>query len=160
MRGAEAPLSHGGAGGWGYPVVRNQPSGIGIESRGNIKIKGFALAFLSSLTGLGSSFFCLPRTYVLGLLSVAPPGLESIFFALYAALKRRSSTVVWAVGRIRGIWSNVKIKVRTNVNGNGQEYPFHMGNVAGNINVKADAAGVRDSHLSQKTRKMGHPPSD
>jgi hypothetical protein len=35
----------------------------------------------------------------------------------------------------------------------GQECPFHTGNV----NVKANAAGVRDSHLSQKTRKMGHP---
>jgi hypothetical protein len=60
---------------------------------------------------------------------------------------------VRAVGAIRGIESHVKINGRPTSKANGQECPFHTGNV----NVKANAAGVRNSHLSQKTRKMGHP---
>jgi hypothetical protein len=49
----------------------------------------------------------------------------------------------------------VKVKIKVNVKGNGQECPFHTGK--SNSDVKNGAAGVRGSHLSQKTRKMGHP---
>jgi hypothetical protein len=55
----------------------------------------------------------------------------------------------------------IKVKVKVKVKGNGQECPFHTGksksNINVNVNVKGGAAGVRGSHLSQKTRKMGHP---
>jgi len=48
------------------------------------------------------------------------------------------------------------VEVKVNVKSNGQECPFHTGKSKSNINVKNRAAGVRGSHLSQKTRKMGH----
>jgi len=44
--------------------------------------------------------------------------------------------VVRAVGTIRGIESDVKIKVRTNVKGNGQECPFHTGGSGGSANSR------------------------
>jgi hypothetical protein len=47
----------------------------------------------------------------------------------------------------------IKIKINVNVKGGGRGRPLHTSNVK----VKSGAAGVRGSHLSQKTRKMGHP---
>jgi hypothetical protein len=44
-----------------------------------------------------------------------------------------------------------------NVKGNGQECPFHTGKSNVNSNVRNGAAGVRGSHPSQRTRRMGHP---
>jgi hypothetical protein len=46
-------------------------------------------------------------------------------------------------------------KIKINVKGYGQECPSHIGK--GNINVNSGTAGFRGSHLSQRTRKMGHP---
>ena len=78
----------------------------------------------------------------------------AFILTLYAALKAAAlPRLCGRLGRFAGSRTASKIKVRTNVKGNGQECPFHTGNV----NVKGNAAGVRDSHLSQKTRKMGHP---
>ncbi len=56
-----------------------------------------------------------------------------------------------------GVKVDVKGNIKVNVKGNGQECPFHTCKSKSNINVKNRAAGVRGSHLSQKTRKMGHP---
>jgi hypothetical protein len=84
-----------------------------------------------------------------------PQGLKPAFIlTLYAALKRRSSTVVWAVGTIRGIWERRRDQSQNQRQGR-QECPFRTGNV--NPKAKANAARVRDSHLSQQMRKMGHP---
>jgi hypothetical protein len=47
----------------------------------------------------------------------------------------------------------LNLKSKTNVKGNGQERPFHTGK----IDTRNDAARIRGSHLSQRTRKMGHP---
>jgi hypothetical protein len=44
-----------------------------------------------------------------------------------------------------------------NVKGSQRACPFHTGKVKSSINVKTGTAGIRGSHLSQKTRKMGHP---
>jgi hypothetical protein len=63
---------------------------------------------------------------------------------LIAALKR------CATQRLLG---GPKVKSSIKVNGSGQECPLHTGNVK----VKSGAAGFRGSHLSQRTRKMGHP---
>ena len=51
----------------------------------------------------------------------------------------------------------VNSKIKSNVKGNGQECPFHTGNINTNSKINSYAAGVRGSHSSQKRRRMGHP---